>query len=127
MSDIPSNLKYTSEHEWLKDLGDGTALVGITEHAQAELGDITFVELPAVGASLERGAPFGVVESVKAASDLYAPVSGEVLEINGGLESAPESVNQSPYEKGWMLKVKLSDASQTAALLDAAAYAALLG
>ncbi len=127
MSDIPENLKYTAEHEWLKLEADGTALIGITAHAQSSLGDITFVELPAVGSTLEKGSTFGVVESVKAASDLYAPVSGEVLEVNAALEGAPESVNASPYTDGWMLKVKLFDTAQLNDLLDAAAYQALVG
>jgi len=127
MSDIPASLKYTSEHEWVKVLDDGTALVGITDHAQAALGDITFVELPAAGATLAQGEAFGVVESVKAASDLYAPVSGEVAEINAALDAAPESVNRAPYAEGWMLRITLSDPAQLAALLDADAYAKLLG
>ncbi len=127
MSDIPESLKYTSDHEWLKLLDNGTALVGITAHAQSELGDLTFVELPAVGATLAKGDAFGVVESVKAASDLYSPVSGEIIETNAALQDAPESVNASPYDNGWMLKIKLTSPEETSALLDAAAYKALLG
>lgn len=127
MADIPASLKYTPEHEWLKVLDDGTALIGITDHAQKELGDITFVELPPVGAALAKGDAFGVVESVKAASDLYAPVSGEVVEVNTALDAAPEQVNRAPYADGWMLRVKLADVGQLAALLPADAYAKLLG
>ena len=127
MSDIPEHLKYTTDHEWLKPLGDGMALIGITAHAQAELGDITFVELPAKGTVLSKGDTFGVVESVKAASDLYAPVSGEVLECNDDLQEAPDSVNLSPYEDGWMLKIKMTAPEEMNTLLDAQGYKALLG
>ena len=122
MSNVPSDLRYAKSHEWLKLAGDGTAIIGITDYAQSSLGDITFVQLPKVGAAIKAGEVFGVVESVKAASDLYAPVSGTVLETNGALESAPETVNQDPYTGGWMLKLKLADAAEAQALLDAAAY-----
>lgn len=111
-----SNLKFAKSHEWLRPDADGTATVGISNHAQESLGDITFVELPQVGSTLKKGETFGVVESVKAASDLYAPVSGEVIEVNQDLESAPEKVNQSPHEDGWIIKVKMSDASELEAL-----------
>ena len=127
MSSVPSDLKYAKSHEWLKLSGDGTALVGITDYAQNSLGDITYVQLPKVGATLKAGESFGVVESVKAASDLYAPASGTVLEVNSALDSAPETVNHAPYEGGWILKLKLSDAASAQALLDAAAYQALIG
>jgi len=119
---IPSNLKYTKEHEWLKLLDNGEALIGITDFAQQSLGDITFVELPESGDTYETGASFGVVESVKAASDLYMPVEAEILEVNAALEDAPETVNQSPYEEGWLVKVKLLEPAQSEGLLDAAAY-----
>lgn len=123
MSNVPSELKYLSSHEWVRLEADGeTAVIGITDHAQELLGDVVFVELPEVGAELAAGDEAGVVESVKAASDIYAPVSGEVLEINDGLEDAPEIVNSEPYDDGWFFKVKLSDADELAALLDADAY-----
>ncbi|PTY04786.1 glycine cleavage system protein GcvH [Opitutaceae bacterium EW11] len=127
MSSVPSDLKYAKSHEWLKLAGDGTALVGITDYAQNSLGDITYVQLPKVGATLKAGESFGVVESVKAASDIYAPVAGTVLAVNGALDSAPETVNQAPYEGGWMIKLKLADPKSAEALLDATAYQATLG
>jgi glycine cleavage system H protein len=127
MSQIPTDLRYAKSHEWVRPAADGTALVGITDYAQGSLGDITYVQLPRPGASLAAGQVFGVVESVKAASDLYAPVAGMVVEVNPALIAAPETVNQSPYESGWMLKLKLADPAAPAALLDAAAYAKLLG
>lgn len=123
MSNIPSELHYAKSHEWLRVGDDGVATVGITDYAQSSLGDITFVQLPAVGSRLTAGESFGVVESVKAASDLYAPASGEVLEVNAALDAAPEVVNGDAYGEGWMMKVKLDDpAAARAALLDAAAY-----
>lgn len=123
MSNVPSELKYLSSHEWVRLEADGeTAVIGITDHAQELLGDVVFVELPEVGAELSAGDEAGVVESVKAASDIYAPVSGEVLEINEALEEAPETVNSEPYDDGWFFKVKLSDADELASLLDADAY-----
>ncbi len=127
MSNIPSDLKYAKSHEWLKVAADGTALVGITDYAQSSLGDITFVQLPKAGAALKAGDAFGVVESVKAASDVYAPASGTVLEVNGALDTHPEKVNQSPYADGWMLKLKLTDAAEAGKLLDAAGYASVTG
>ena len=127
MSNVPSELRYAKSHEWLKPAGDGTALIGITDYAQSSLGDITFVQLPKVGTALKAGETFGVVESVKAASDLYAPVAGTVLEINSALDAAPEVLNQDPYIAGWMLKIKLADPASAATLLDAAAYSKLLG
>jgi len=126
MSNVPTELRYAKSHEWLKLAADGTATVGISDYAQNSLGDITFVQLPKVGAVLSAGSAFGVVESVKAASDLYAPVSGTVVEVNGALDSAPETVNSDPYGAGWMLKLKLSDANETAGLNDAAAYSQLI-
>ncbi len=127
MSSVPSDLKYAKSHEWLKLESDGTATVGITDYAQSSLGDITFVQLPKVGAVLKAGDTFGVVESVKAASDLYAPAAGTVLAVNSVLDSAPETVNQAPYQDGWMLKIKLADPAALTSLHDAAAYTKLLG
>lgn len=118
---IPKDLKYTEEHEWLRREG-ANAVIGITDHAQEALGDIVFVELPAVGTKIERGKTFGTVESVKAVSDLFAPVSGEVLEVNEALASGPEIVNAEPYDKAWMVKVKVTRPAEIDALMDAAAY-----
>jgi len=122
---LPENLKYTSDHEWIKLLDNDEAVVGITDFAQQSLGDITFVETPEEGDTFDKGATFGVVESVKAASDLYMPVDAEVIEGNSGLEDAPEQVNQSPFDEGWIIKIKILDASQIEELLDASAYAEL--
>jgi glycine cleavage system H protein len=127
MSTIPADLRYAKSHEWLKLESDGTATIGITDFAQDSLGDITYVQMPKVGATLKAGETFGVVESVKAASDLYAPVSGTVLAVNSALDSAPETVNRAPYSDGWMLKLKLADPAAAAALLDSGAYAKLAG
>lgn len=126
MSNIPADLRYAKSHEWLRPAADGTALVGITDYAQASLGDITFVQLPKPGATFAAGASFGVVESVKAASDLYAPAACTVLEVNAALDSAPETVNRAPYTDGWMLKVKLSG-PVSAELLDADGYSKHIG
>ena len=126
-SNIPSDLKYAKSHEWVRLGSDGTATVGITDYAQNSLGDITYVQLPKVGAALKTGDTFGVVESVKAASDLYAPISGTVTEVNKALDSAPETVNSAPYEGGWILKLKVSAPDEAGALLDATAYSKLLG
>lgn len=123
MSSIPSNLHYTKSHEWIQDNDDGTVTIGITDHAQKALGDVVFVELPEVGRSLEGAEEFGVVESVKAASDLYAPLAGDIVEVNEALEDAPETINESPYEKGWILKLKLNDTADLEGLLDADSYA----
>ncbi len=120
---IPADLKYTKDHEWLKLLDGDEAIMGITDFAQNSLGDITFVEVPEVGDTFDAGESFGVVESVKAASDLYMPVEAEVVAVNETLEDSPESVNSSPYEDGWIMKIKVSDPSALADLLDAAAYA----
>lgn len=122
MSNVPSELKYAKSHEWLKVASDGTALVGITDYAQNSLGDITFVQVPKVGAVLKAGETFGVVESVKAASDVYSPVAGTILEVNKALDSNPEKVNQSPYVEGWMLKLKLTDLSDASKLLSPEDY-----
>jgi glycine cleavage system H protein len=122
MSNVPAQLRYAKSHEWLKLEGDGTATVGITDYAQNSLGDITYVQLPKVGTALKAGETFGVVESVKAASDLYTPAAGTVLAVNDALGTKPETVNQSPYEGGWMLKLRLSAPAEAESLLDAAAY-----
>jgi glycine cleavage system H protein len=122
--DTPSDLKYTSSHEWLKDNGDGTATVGITFHAQDALGELVYVELPEVGRSVAAGEACVVVESTKAASDVYAPLSGEVVAVNDVLADAPQTVNESPYDTGWLFKLKLADASQLQGLMSAADYTA---
>jgi len=119
---IPENLRYTSDHEWVSSSGD-ECLIGITDHAQDSLGDVTFVELPEVGTHFEEKAVFGVVESVKAASDLYMPVSGEVIQINDELNDAPEKVNSDPYGEGWMIKVRPDSSASIMSLLDSHAYA----
>ena len=126
MSNIPADLRYAKSHEWLKRESDGTVTVGITDYAQNSLGDITYVQVPKVGTTLKAGETFGVVESVKAASDLYAPVAGTVVAVNAALDSAPETVNQSPYEQGWMLRLKPDDPAAIDTLLDAAAYTQLV-
>lgn len=118
---LPENLKYSEEHEWVK-LEGNQAVVGITEFAQSELGDIVFVELPEVGHTLEADQPFGSVESVKTVSELYAPVSGKVVKINEQLEDSPELVNESPYEEGWMIVIEVSDSSEVDQLWDADRY-----
>lgn len=125
MSKIPPDLKYIATHQWVRLEGD-VATVGITDFAQEQLGDVVYVELPEVGASLAAADEAGVVESVKSASDVYSPVSGEVVEVNGTLEESPEIVNESPYAGGWMFKVRLSGATLPDELLDAQAYASLL-
>lgn len=125
MSNLPANLRYAKSHEWVLDHQDGTVTIGITDHAQEALGDVVFVELPEVGQELSKGKEFGVIESVKAASDLYSPVDGEVIEINDALEDAPETVNDAPYEGGWMMKVRLADQALDD-LLDADAYQATI-
>jgi glycine cleavage system H protein len=122
--DNPSDRKYTTSHEWLRDNGDGTATVGITFHAQDALGELVYVELPAVGRKVAAAEACVVVESTKAASDVYAPVAGEVVEVNGALGDAPQTVNESPYDKGWLFRIRVSDAGQIAGLMSAADYAA---
>ncbi len=122
---IPAELKYTKDHEWVKIEGD-IATVGITEFAQSELGDIVYVEIETVGETVEQEEVFGSVEAVKTVSDLFMPLSGEILEFNENLESNPELVNSDPYGEGWMIKVKISDASQVDSLLDAAAYEGII-
>jgi len=125
MSDVPNELKYVASHEWIRVEDDGTVTVGVTDHAQDLLGDVVFVELPGVGAELSAGDEAGVVESVKAASDIYAPLSGEVIEVNVDLEESPELVNSDPYGDGWFFKLKLSDTTELDDLLDADGYAEL--
>ncbi|AUW61991.1 MULTISPECIES: glycine cleavage system protein GcvH [Staphylococcus] len=123
---VPSEFKYSKEHEWVKVEGN-TATIGITEYAQGELGDIVFVELPDVDDEINEGDTFGSVESVKTVSELYAPVSGKIVETNDELEDSPEFVNESPYEKAWMVKVELSDESQLDELLSAEQYSEMIG
>ena len=126
MSNIPADLRYAKSHEWLKVAADGTATIGITDYAQNSLGDITFVQVPKVGTVLRAGETFGVVESVKAASDVYAPVAGTVVEVNKALDTNPEKVNQSPYGEGWMLKLKLANPAEADSLLGSADYLKLI-
>ena len=123
MSEIPAELKYTKSHEWLRDNGDGTVTVGITDHAQELLGDLVFVEMPEMGAELSAADACAVVESVKAASDVYAPVSGTVVAVNEALEDSPELVNTSPFDEGWLYSLKIQDSSELEALLNADDYA----
>ncbi len=123
MSDIPSDLLYRESHEWVRSDDDGTVTVGITDHAQAQLGDMVFVELPEEGMTYEQGDACAVVESVKAASDVYAPLSGDIIEINSALEDQPELVNTDPYGDGWLFRIQISDPDELDELLDAEAYA----
>ena len=123
---IPSNLKYTKDHEWVA-LDGAIATIGITEFAQKELGDIVYVEVETLDQTLEKDEVFGTVEAVKTVSDLFLPLSGEIIEFNDDLESSPETVNLDPYGKGWMVKVKISDASQWDELMDSVAYGKLIG
>ena len=125
MSEIPTELKYASSHEWARLEEDGSVTVGISDHAQQALGDVVYVEHPEVGQTVSAGAETGVVESVKAASDIYAPVSGTITGINEALEDAPETVNQDPYGDGWFFKIEPDDVNQLEDLLDAAAYGEL--
>jgi glycine cleavage system H protein len=125
MMSLPSTLKFTSSHEWVRLETDGSVTVGITDHAQEQLGDIVFVEAPALGRMLKAGETCGVVESVKAASDIYAPLAGEVVAVNNELDSAPEKINAAAYE-AWMFRLKPSNKSDLAALLDASAYGKLI-
>jgi glycine cleavage system H protein len=123
---FPAELKYTKDHEWVRIEGD-MATVGVTDFAQSELGDIVFVEIETQGETLEEHAIFGTVEAVKTVSDLFMPVSGTVVEVNAGLEADPADVNNDPYGKGWMIKVKLSEGADLSSLMDAAAYEAMVG
>ncbi|MGF2946962.1 glycine cleavage system protein GcvH [Mycobacterium sp. Lab-001] len=130
MSDIPPDLHYTAEHEWVRRSGDDTARIGITDFAQSALGDVVFVQLPEVGTELTAGEPFGEVESTKSVSDLYAPVAGTVSAVNSDLDGGPQLVNSDPYGAGWLLEVQVSDVSELesaiAGLLDAQAYRGML-
>ena len=123
---FPENLKYTKDHEWIRVEGD-TGIVGITEYAQGELGDVVFVELPQIGKQVKQGESFGTIEAVKAVSDLYAPIAGDVTEINSELEKAPELVNKDPYGKGWIMKLEIRDKNELNTLLDVKAYRELIG
>ncbi len=123
---VPQNLKYTQDHEWIRTEGE-YGFVGISDYAQSNLGDIVFVEIETVGESLGKGEAFGNIEAVKAVEELYMPVSGEVLEVNPALEANPEAVNKDPYGEGWMIKVKIADRSELEGLLDSAAYSQLIG
>ena len=122
---VPADLRYTKDHEWIRVEGN-TATVGITDWAQGELGDIVFVELPNVGDDVRRSEPFGTIEAVKAVSDMYAPVSGKVVEINAGLDDDPMVINTDPYGAGWMVKIELADNSEVEQLLDAGGYTQLI-
>ena len=122
---IPAELAYTKEHEWTRIEGD-VAVIGITDYAQGELGDIVYVELPEVGTQISMGDSFGTIEAVKAVSDLFAPLSGEVIEINESLNDTPEKINQDPYKEGWMIKLKISDADEKEELLDSQQYENLI-
>ena len=123
---VPANLKYTKDHEWLKVDGE-FAFIGITDHAQHELGDIVFIEVETVGETLGKHESFGTIEAVKTVSDMFMPVSGEVLEFNEALTTNPEIINQDPYEKGWVIRIRISDAGEMAGLLDSTQYQALIG
>lgn len=122
----PTDRLYSKDHEWIQDLDDGTALVGISDYAQEMLTDIVFVELPPIGKTVTKGDPLAVVESVKSVSDVFAPVSGEILEVNQALEETPELVNRDAFGEGWIVKLKIADAGELKSLLDAASYNALL-
>ncbi len=124
--EFPAELHYTKDHEWLR-IDGATGFIGITEYAQGELGDIVFVQLPAVGTELKQGQSFGTIEAVKAVSDIYAPASGKIVEINTTLEGAPETINKDPYGAGWMVKISLSDPSEANRLMKADQYRALTG
>lgn len=128
MADIPKDLRYTAEHEYIKPTGeDGVVQVGITDYAQGELGDVVYVELPAVGATLSQHDVFGTVEAVKAVSELYSPVAGEVVEVNGRLDGEPALVNSDPYGEGWMIRLRVRNAAEQESLMDADAYGKHIG
>jgi glycine cleavage system H protein len=126
MSEIPNELRFTKSHEWIRSMEDGSLEVGITDHAQEMLGDMVFVELPEVGSTLNGGDDCTVVESVKAASDVYAPIAGEIIEVNNLLQDSPEAVNNDPYGDGWLFRIQPADAGELAEMLDAEAYTALV-
>jgi len=123
MSNIPANLRYTKSHEWVERLDDGTHKIGITDHAQDLLGDMVYIEVPEIGRQVKAGEECAVVESVKAASDVYCPLSGEIIDVNTALDSHPETVNKDPYGEGWIFQLRPSDADEWSNLLDAEAYA----
>lgn len=123
MSSVPENLRYTKEHEWVSDNGDGTITFGITDYAQSALGDIVYIQLPSTGGSVVAGAVCGEVESTKSVSEIFAPVTGVIVEVNASLNAAPEKINQSPYQDGWIAKVRTAS---EVALLDSSAYSALI-
>jgi len=125
MAEYPQNLKYTKEHEWARKEGK-LVVVGITFHAQEELGDVVYVELPKVGSAITAGAPFGVIESTKAVSELFAPISGKVVKINDSLSNSPQTINEDPYQAGWLIEVEAADTQQIDQLMDAAAYEKLV-
>jgi glycine cleavage system H protein len=125
MANVPKDLKYTKDHEWARSTG-GTIIIGVTDHAQSSLGDVVYVELPKVGATMSAGKAFGVIESTKAVSELYAPITGRVVKVNDALSDSPQTVNTAPYGEGWIVEVEPSDASQLDGLMDASAYEALL-
>ena len=127
MANTPDDLRYTEEHEYVRDRGDGTVEIGITDYAQGELGDVVYVELPKVGAQLGKHDVFGTIEAVKAVSELFSPVAGEVVEINERLDQEPALVNSDPYGTGWMVRMRVSDTAQLEGLMDAAAYTAQTG
>ncbi len=127
MSDYPTELKYTKEHEWTRDEGDGRIRVGVTAYAVEQLGDVALIDLPTTGSKFGSHEHFGDIESVKTVSELFAPVGGEIVEINGALEDQPELVNDSPYEKGWMIVIKVGDQNEVDSLMDAASYVTHLG
>jgi glycine cleavage system H protein len=126
MSNVPKELKYTKDHEWARPTGK-TVVVGVTFHAQEQLGDVVFVELPKVGAAVTQGKQFGVIESTKAVSELFSPLTGKVVKVNDALTKAPETVNKDPYAAGWIVEIEPSDPKQVESLLDAAAYESALG
>lgn len=126
MSNIPANLKYLKSHEWVEVLSDGTARIGVTDHAQELLGDMVFVDLPEVGRKVKAGEECAVVESVKAASDVYSPLAGEVVEVNEALQGSPELVNKAPYGDGWLMRLKLANSADVNGLLDASAYSRIV-
>ena len=127
MANIPDDLKYTEEHEYVRTKGDGVVEVGITDYAQGELGDVVYVELPSVGTKLGKHDVFGTIEAVKAVSELFSPLAGEVVEVNGRLDGEPALVNSDPYGDGWMIRIRPEDESAVASLMDAAAYQSHIG
>jgi glycine cleavage system H protein len=127
VSNVPDDLRFTPEHEYVRQSGDGTVVVGITDYAQGELGDVVYVSLPKAGETFEAHQPFGTIEAVKAVSELYTPIAGEVVETNGALDADPAVVNRDPYGDGWMVKLRVSDPRALESLLDAAAYRTHIG